>query len=60
LPACGFQWLNDLFIGIAGFIRNHGLCRNAKQQCIDTFQITDLSRCQVKLGGLPKKASTVV
>jgi len=24
----------------AGFIRNHGLCRNAKQQCIGTFQLT--------------------
>jgi len=40
------------FIGITGFIRNHGLCRNAKQQCIGTFQHTVLFRCQVKPGGI--------
>jgi len=40
------------FIGIAGFIGNHDPRRGSGQQCIDTFQVTILSRREVRPGGI--------
>jgi len=47
-----FQWLNDPFIRIMGFIGNHGLRRDVGQQRIGTFQVTGLPRREVKSGGI--------
>jgi len=47
-----FQWLNDPFIRIMGFIGNHGLRGNLGQQHIGTFPVTGLSRREMKAGGI--------
>jgi len=49
------QGFNDPFIGIKRLIRNHRLRRGIGQQHVGTFQVTGLTRRQVKPSGIAQR-----